>query len=168
MPSRDRSPGAAARIAASLVLLMLMPAAGIPAAASSASVTVDVGVVLASDDGSALDPALSPIRGKLQSMFRYSSYRMLARLRRTLAVGETGDFVLPGGRSMRVTPVPAAAADKVRLAVQVMEGRKNLVTTTLGLSRGGMVLLAVPHEGFSVPDRDHEPKGLMILILSAE
>lgn len=167
MPSRDRSPGAAARIAASLGLLVLMLAAGMPAAASISSVTVDVGVVLASNDGSAIDPALSPIRGKLQSMFRYSSYRMLDRLRRTLAVGETGDFVLPGNRSMRVTPVPAPA-DKVRLAVQVMEGRKNLVTTTLGLSRGGMVLLAVPREGLAAQDRDPEPKGLMILILSAE
>jgi hypothetical protein len=167
MPSRDRSPGAAARIAASLALLVLMLAVWIPAAASSASVTVDVGVVLASNDGSAIDPALFPIRGKLQSMFRYSSYRMLDRFRRTLAVGETGDFVLPGGRSMRVTLVPAPT-DKVRLAVQVMEGRKNLVTTTLGLSRGGMVLLAVPREEFSAPDRAREPKGMMILILSVD
>lgn len=167
MQSPDRSPGAVARVAASFVVLTLVLSAGIPGGASSGSVTVDVGVVLASNEGSALDPSLAPIRGKLQSMFRYSSYRMLDRLRRTLAVGETGDFVLPGGRSMRVTPVPAAA-DKVRLAVQVMEGRKNLVTTTLGLSRGGMVLLAVPREGVAAPDRGGEPKGLMILILAAE
>lgn len=164
MERRDRSPGDAARIAALSLLLMLAAAT---AAASQAPVTVDLGVVLATNEGSTLDPALSAIRGKLASMFHYSSYRMLDRRKRSLAVGDTGDFPLPGSRSMRVTPV-SAAGDKVRLAVQVMEGRKNLVTTTLALRRGGMVLLAVPREGSSVPQRDGEPEGLMILILSAE
>jgi hypothetical protein len=69
-------------------------------------------------------------------MFNYSSYKMLDRMKRTLAVGETGEFVLPGGRSIRVTPVPAPGT-KVRLAVQLLEGGRNLLTTTLGLSRGG-------------------------------
>lgn len=116
-----------------------------------------MGVVVASNEGTTTDPALASIRNQLHSMFTYSSYRMLDRRKRTLQVGETGDFPLPGNRSMRVTPVPAKG-NKVRLAVQIMEGERNLLTTTLGLSRGGMVLVGGP---------SHQ-KGVLILILSAE
>src|SRR3989304_1149963 len=110
-----------------------------------------------SPGGTTMDPAPSSIRNQLQSMFNYSSYRMVDRLKRSLSVGETGEFVLPGNRSMRVTPAPAKG-DKVRLAVQVMEGERNLVSTTLGLSRGGMGILGGPSY----------PKGVLILLISAE
>jgi hypothetical protein len=58
---------------------------------------------------------------------------------------------------MRVTPVPAPDK-KVRLAVQITEGGRSLLTTTLGLSRGGMVLVG------GLPS----PSGVMILMISAE
>jgi len=126
-------------------------------ASPDAPVAVDVGVVVASNTGTTLDPALSSIRDKLQSMFNYTSYRMVDRLRRTLSVGETGDFGLPGNRSMRATPVPAKG-NKVRLAVQIMEGDRNLLSTTIGLTRGGMVLVGGPSY----------QEGVLILIISAE
>jgi len=112
---------------------------------------------VASNEGDAMDPALTPIRNQLRSMFNYTSYRLVERLKRTLSVGETGDFGLPGNRSMRVTPVPAKG-NKVRLAVQMMEAERNLLTTTLGLTRGGMVLVGGPPY----------QKGVLILIISAE
>lgn len=155
MPSPDRMPGAGARLIAFLLLLALP--AGIGAAASGPPVTVDVGVVLASQEGATVDPALSSIQGKLRSMFNYTSYRMVDRQKRLLAVGETGEFVLPGDRSMRVTPSPSRG-QKVRLAVEIREGGKNLIATTLGLSRGGMVLVGGP--SFQ--------NGVLILIISAE
>lgn len=154
MPNPDRMPGAGARLIAFLLLLAL-PAGG--GAASGPTVAVDVGVVLASQDGATVDPALSSIQGKLRSMFNYTSYRMLDRQRRSLSVGETGDFVLPGNRSMRVTPSPSQGR-KVRLAVEIREGGRNLISTTLGLSRGGMVLVGGP--SFR--------QGVLILIISAE
>lgn len=121
------------------------------------AVGVDIGVVLASTEGSSVDPSLASLRGKLSSMFNYSSYRMLDRQRKTLEVGQTGEFGLPGGRSIRVTPAPPSGA-KMRLAVQLMEGQKNLLTTTLGLSRGGMVLVGGPRY----------QSGVLILLISAE
>ncbi|NNF84430.1 MAG: hypothetical protein HKM29_04660 [Deltaproteobacteria bacterium] len=120
-------------------------------------VAIDVGIVVASNEGTTMDPALSSIQNKLKSMFNYSSYRMVDRVVRTLSVGETGDFGLPGNRSMRATPVPAKG-NKLRLAVQIMEGDRNLLSTTLGLTRGGMVLVGGPSY----------QKGVLILIISAE
>ncbi|RJP23154.1 MAG: hypothetical protein C4529_04520 [Deltaproteobacteria bacterium] len=141
--------------AVSAVLLLLVAAS--TAFPAPGTVSVDIGSVYASNEGSSIDPALGNIRGKLRSMFNYSSYRMLDRKRRSLAVGETGDFELPGRRSMRVTPLPAQG-NKVRLSVQIREGGRNLLTTTLGLTRGGMVLVGGP---------SHQA-GVLILLISAE
>lgn len=154
MTRADRRPGP---FLPAILFLAVISAAGAAAAAAPGSVAVDIGVVAASNEGTSIDPALSALRTKLQSMFNYSSYKMLDRMKRTLAVGEAGDFTLPGGRSMRVTPVPAPDK-KVRLAVQITEGGRSLLTTTLGLSRGGMVLVG------GLPN----PSGVMILMISAE
>lgn len=154
MKRRDDGAGFLIPLAAIVVSLLL---AGAAESAPKDSIAVEIGVVVASNQGSSMDPSLSSLRTKLQSMFNYSSYKLLDRMKRTLAVGETGEFSLPGGRSMRVTPV-AAPENKVRLAVQMMEGGRNLLTTTLGLSRGGMVLVGgPPHQS-----------GVLILLISAE
>lgn len=138
-----------------VVCLLLLSAAA--ASAAPAPVTVEIGVVVASSKGKSIDPSLESLRTKLQSMFSYSSYTLIDRMKRPIAAGETGEFGLPGGRTMRVTPV-GAPEGKVRLAVQVMEGGKNLLTTTLGLNRGGMVLVGgPPHQS-----------GVLILLISAE
>ena len=163
MTRADRRPGL---FLPAIVFLAILFATGAAAAASPGSVAVDIGVVSASNEGTSIDPSLSALRTKLQSMFTYSSYKMLDRMKRTLAVGEAGDFTLPGGRSMRVTPVPAPG-NKVRLAVHITEGSRSILTTTLGLNRGGMVLVGMdlsqsPAGG--LPNK----AGAMILIISAE
>ena len=155
MPSRDPSAGPFPVLAAFLVLF-LFPGGAVNVSAAE-TVSVEIGSVYASNEGTSVDPVLGNIRGKLQSMFSYTSYRLLDRKRRSLAVGESGEFDLPGRRTMRVTPQPAHGS-KVRLSVQLTEGPKSLLTTTLGLSRGGMVLVGGP---------SHQA-GVLILIISAE
>ena len=147
-----------ARAAATFLFLLLLLAGGAGSSCFAAvTVSVDVGSIYASNVGSSVDPALNNIRGKLQSMFNYSSYKMLDRKRRSLALGETGDYELPGRRTMRVSPLPAKE-NKVRLSVNIREGGKNLLSTTIGLSRGGMVLVGGP---------TYEA-GVLILIISAD
>src|SRR5512143_3811751 len=154
MARRDRRPGAFPRIVSLVAVLLL--AAG-TAASADAPVSIDLGVAVASNEGTRIDPQLSDLRTKLKAMFDYTSYRMVDRRKRTLAVGETGEFALPGSRSMRVTPAPSSG-NKVRLAVQSMAGQRRLLTTTLGLARGGMVLVGGPaHQN-----------GVLILFICAE
>src|SRR5512134_3142833 len=155
MPSRNPSMRPSPAAIAILALLLLPGVSGSAFAADT--VSVEIGSVYASNEGASMDPVLGNIRGKLQSMFNYTSYKLLDRKRRSLAVGETGEFELPGRRTMRVTPQPAQG-NKVRLSVQITEGAKNLLNTTLGLSRGGMVLVGAP---------THQ-SGVLILIISAE
>ncbi len=137
-------------------LLLLLLLAAVPSEAAD-TVTVDVGAVYASNEGTSIDPALGTIRGKLHSMFNYTSYRMLDRKRRSLSVGEAGEFELPDRRTMRATLLPSRG-DKVRLLIQISDGPRKLLTTTLGLRRGGMVLVGGP---------SHKA-GVLILIISAE
>jgi hypothetical protein len=154
MPGPDTHGRAGASVLSFFLLLLLL--AAIPSEAAD-TVTIDVGAVYASNEGTSIDPALGKIRGKLRSMFNYTSYRMLDRKRRSLSVGETGEFELPDRRTMLATPLPARG-DKVRLSVRLSEGPRNLLTTTLGLRRGGMVLVGgPPHQA-----------GVLILIISAE
>jgi hypothetical protein len=155
MPPKPDMRGWAGAPALSVFLFLLLLAA-VPSEAAD-TVAVDVGAVYASNEGTSVDPALGTIRGKLHSMFNYTSYRMLDRKRRSLAVGEVGEFELPGRRTMRATPLPASG-DKVRLSIQISEGQRNLLTTTLGLRRGGMVLVGGPSY----------QSGVLILLISAE
>jgi len=152
---RPKHRGRAGAPALSFLLLLLLLAV-VPSEAAD-TVSVDVGSVYASDEGTSIDPALGTIRGKLHSMFNYTSYRMLDRKRRALSVGEAGEFELPGRRTMRATLLPARG-DKVRLSIRISDGPRNLLTTTLGLRRGGMVLVGGP---------THQA-GVLILIISAE
>lgn len=140
-----------------LFLLLLLAGGGGSHCLAADTVSVDVGTIYASNEGSSVDPALNYIHGKLQSMFNYSSYKILDRKRRSLAVGETGDYELPGRRIMHISPLPAKD-NKVRLSVNIREGGKNLLSTTIGMSRGGMVLVGGP---------SHEA-GVLILIISAD
>jgi hypothetical protein len=154
MPRPDPRGRAGAPALFGFLLLLLI--AAVPSEAAD-TVIVDVGAVYASNEGTSVDTALGTIRGKLHSMFNYTSYRMLDRKSRSLAVGETGEFELPGRRTMRATPLPARG-DKVRLSIQISEGPRNLLTTTLGLRRGGMVLVGGPAY----------QSGVLILLISAE
>jgi hypothetical protein len=156
----SRSPSHRLLFAAVLLIAVLAAfAPPVPAARASGenAVTIDVGAILASNEGSSMDPALSGIRGKLRVMFNYTSYRMVARKARTLAVGETGKYDLPGRRTMQVTVLPFHG-NRVRLLMRLQEEGRNLLTTTLGLPRGGMVLVGGP------PFRS----GVLILVIAAE
>ena len=154
MPRLEPRGRAGAPVLSLLLLLLLF--GGAPSEAAD-TVSVDVGAVYASNEGTSIDPALGTIRVKLHSMFNYTSYRMLDRKRRSLSVGETGEFELPDRRTMRATLLPARR-DKVRLSIQISDGQRKLLTTTLGLSRGGMVLVGGPSY----------QSGVLILIISAE
>ena len=154
-PSRDPRAAAAAALAALLLLLPLGGAWNVCLAAES--VSLDVASVYASNAGTSIDPALSKLQGKLASMFQYSSYKLLDRKHRRLTEGDREEIELPDKRSMRIRLL-SLDDRKVRLYVQIREKDKKLLGTTLGLPRGGMVMVGgPPHEA-----------GVLIFIISAD
>ncbi len=157
----------ARRAAAGLLLPLFLPLLAVAgalsfpapagAARAAAVLSLDVGVVVASNEGGTVDPALGGVRQKLKSMFNYTSYRLLGRQRKSLGIGETGEFALPDARVLRATP-SSVSGGKVRIAIQILESGKNVLTTTLGFPRGGMVIVGGP---------THKA-GVLILLISAE
>jgi len=152
MPSRSLDPRA---FAALFLLLVFGGPAGFCLA--SDTITIDVGSVYASNSGNEKDPSLIHIQGKLEHMFDYSSYRLLDRKRQKFSEGERKEFELPDKRSMRIKLL-SVEGKKIRLYVRIQEKGKKLLGTTLGLSRGGMVLVGGPaHES-----------GVLIFLISAD
>ena len=99
------------------LLLLLLPLAAVPSEAAD-KVSVEVGAVYASNEGTSIDPALGTIRGKLQSMFNYTSYRMHVGSKLVLdATGEavTGNYFSTlglGPHLGRKPQSPPAIADR--------------------------------------------------------
>lgn len=136
---------------AAALLLAAVPTPG----ACAPPVDVEVAVVLASNGAPAVDPDLSAWAPKLRQMFKYTTYRLIGRQKK--AVGdEPVDFPLAGGKVLKASQSPSKDG-KIRLAVQVLDGSKNLLSTSLAMPKGGNVLLAGP---------SHQD-GVLILILSA-
>ena len=99
----DPHPGRRLTAIAFVGLLLI---AQIAVASPDAQVAIDVGVVVASHDGPTIDPELSSIRNQLQSMFNYSSYRMIDRLKRTLPWTKRVSSAFPAGVPCVLLPSP--------------------------------------------------------------
>lgn len=129
-------------LALSACALLLLPFLAAPA--FSAPVTLDIGVVLASNDGKEIDPALSEIKGKLSQMFKYTAYKLLDRQKKSAEPGQAVEMALPGNRTLKLVPEAPDAKGKEKVALQIHEGAKSLLSTSLVLSKGGMVLVGGP------------------------
>lgn len=120
-------PGGAVRsAAAALGAMVLAPALLLgavlgPAPAASAAEPVELRVVAAllSDEPGAIDPAARQLHEALKRQrMEFRSARVVTSKTLRLAVGETGQVPLPGGRSLQVQPLDAGEGG-VLLAVRV-------------------------------------------------
>ena len=59
--------------------------------------------MLVARDDTTIDPKLETHIAELQSMFVYSSYRLLGEENLTLATGQSGSVALPGGHKLDLT-----------------------------------------------------------------
>ena len=134
---RDR---ASAPVLSFLLLLMLL--AAVPSEAAD-PITVDVGSVYASNEGTSIDPALKTIREKLHSMFNYTSYRLLSSQSLNLQVGQSGMVSLPGNHRLKITPhqIHDSRAD---IALKMMKKRRTVFQTQVQLLNRGNLFVGGP------------------------
>lgn len=129
--------------AAALVAAALLALAG--GAAAGDGVAVTIGSVLATDAGREFDPRLVSMKPQFDSLFRYSSYRLMKQERRTIRWGGGESFDIPGGRYLVVAPKELRDS-KVTMDVMLLEGGRPLVDTTVALRNHGMLLLGGPKQ----------------------
>ncbi len=104
-PRRCASSSAALRARRPVTLAVIaavLAAALVPAAAAAGErVELTIGSVLATDSGREFDSRLVAMKPQFDSLFRYSSYRLMKQETRTVGWGEGASFEIPGGRYPR-------------------------------------------------------------------
>ena len=121
------------------ILLIEVP---LPAAAKD-SCRISVETILASRDGSGVDPQLRQHIGELQSMFNYTAYRLLSSEVLNLREGQSGTVALPGSRQLTITPnkIQGSRAD---IAMQMMKKRRPVFQTQIQLLNNGSLFVGGP------------------------
>ena len=108
-----------------LVLIALMASGLAGAAWAKDDIAVDVRTVLASQESEYLDPKLSSLIKELQSIFRYSSYRLLSEDDVGLSMKETGTVSLPGNRVLEITPLQIEG-DRMEFRLVILKKKKEI------------------------------------------
>ncbi len=141
--------GAILRILATgfLAVFLVSPSLG-----AAAEVTVEVRIILASNDGSGIDPALGGLAGKL-SRFKFNSYRLLSVRSITVEPPGGGSVPLPGGKALQITDT-----ERVKKRLKMNVSVADVVSTRVSLKKKGTVMLGgINHGG-----------GELILAISAK
>jgi hypothetical protein len=107
------------------------------------NIDVTVQTVLASQDEVFIDPGLSNMAKELQSLFRYSSYRLLGKDRLNLALDKTGSVVLPGQRVLKITPT-GTKGDRVELKLVIHKKNRQVFETVIQLLNRGSIIVGGP------------------------
>jgi hypothetical protein len=123
----------------------------------ASAVEVRIGAVLASNSGKEFDQRLTSMQRQFNTLFAYSSYRLVKEQRQQVAWGERVGFDIPGGRYVLVIP-KEFKDNRVLMRVMVIEGSRPIVDTALSLRDHGTFLVGGP--------REHD--GVIILSIGAD
>ena len=121
------------------------------------AVEVRIKAVLASNSGKEFDQRLASMQRQFNTLFAYSSYRLVKEQRQQVAWGEKVGFDIPGGRYVLVIP-KEFKDNRVLMKVMVIEGSRPIVDTVLSLRDHATFLIGGP--------RQHD--GVIILSIGAD
>jgi len=100
--------------------------------------------VIAADTGEGIDERLLPMGGRLESLFRYTTYRLISHQVGRTECGRTAAFTLPGGWIVHVEP-NAVSDDMIAMELMLFQGARPMMTTDLRLKNHGMLIVGGPH-----------------------
>jgi hypothetical protein len=110
------------------------------------SVHVTIRTILATNQGNELDPKLKGMENQLK-VLKYRSYRSLKDESQDVPWQGNGEFDIPGGRSLTVTP-QEFRNNRIALKVRLTGGQKPPLDTTVRIpNKGNFILGGPPHEG---------------------
>lgn len=145
---REHDPSVGSRVRNALICTMVtvvictlaIPAGSAPAAGR---IHVVVRTVLASQGQAFMDPELSDLVHELQSLFRYSSYRLLGKDRLALNLKEQGTVALPGKRVLKITPT-RIHDKRVELELVIFKKKRRIFETVIQLLNHGRLVVGGP------------------------
>lgn len=130
-----------------LILLCVLALAGLRGEVfAQTPISLSVQVIHASNQGTAVDPALAKIRSQLSSL-TYSNYRLLDTHPLSTKLGAKHAIPLPGGRTLDLYPY-GLSDGRLELLVTITEGSTRILDTTVRLSNNSTIVVGGPsHAG---------------------
>ncbi|MFC1885064.1 hypothetical protein ACFL2O_09860 [Thermodesulfobacteriota bacterium] len=125
-----------------LLSAFILVCTALPARAQD-KISIVVKTVLASQGEEYIDPSLKDLAKELQSVFRYSSYRLLGQDKMSLGKGQTGTASLPGDRSLKITPL-STKGDRVTLKLEIIKGGRQIFQTEARLRNRSSITVGGP------------------------
>jgi hypothetical protein len=107
-------------------------------------ILLSVDEVIAADTGQGVDERLLPMGGRLESLFRYTTYRLISHQVGRTECGRTVAFTLPGGWIVHVEP-NAVNDNMIAMELILFQGARPMMTTDLRLRNHGMLIVGGPH-----------------------
>lgn len=124
-----------------VLMLSLNPTPEYVLAGESCQISVET--ILAARNDSVVDPQLKRHIGELQSMFNYTSYRLLGSERLNLSAGQSGMVSLPGNRRLKITP-QKISGNRADIALQMMKQKRTVFQTQIQLLNRGSLFVGGP------------------------
>ena len=112
---------------------------------SGGEVRIVVSLIEASNDAPRVDPQIRGLVKQFRGDFRYSSYKLVSRIPKTIKIGSYETVRLPGSREMRLY-ARGYENNRVKLNVKVTErGRRGrgreVLNTDFRIVRGGTIMI---------------------------
>ncbi len=100
--------------------------------------------VIAADTGEGIDQRLLPMGLRLESLFRYTTYRLVSHQVGRAECGRTAAFTLPGGWIVHVEP-NAVRDNMIAMELMLFEGARPMMVTDIRMRNHGMLIIGGPH-----------------------
>ena len=126
-----------------LLLVAAISMLVMPAAVPAAEINIGIKTILASNDQQYEDPQLRGIITELQSVFRFTSYRLLKQDRLALNQGQTGKVNLPDSRILSVTPT-GNRGNRTPMELRINKKGRQIFKTQIELLKGGTITVGGP------------------------
>ncbi|MCH6254923.1 hypothetical protein MLD52_00060 [Puniceicoccaceae bacterium K14] len=112
-------------------------------AVNAESSQIQATVVLASSDGTGVDPQLKRFGANLKKLFRHDSFKLHGRSNTEISLPGTSTLTLGRGYQLKLDASPAKDG-RIRLKAKWIQGSRVLIETTLVVSRNRPSLLGGP------------------------
>ncbi|MDM8551667.1 hypothetical protein QUF72_16390 [Desulfobacterales bacterium HSG2] len=110
---------------------------------SEHKINIVIKTVLASQGDKFADPRLSDLIRELESVFKYSSYRLLSRNSMNLRMKETGTALLPEDRVLKITLLKIKG-DRASLRLEISKKNRQIFQTVIQLLNKGAITVGGP------------------------
>jgi len=137
----------------------LVASATLAQASPPDALRVQVTAVRAAESGPS-DPLLVSLKPRLRRLIGYRAFQIVSREDRQCEWRSEARFVLPGGRKLQLLP-KALDQDVVKMQVRLLEGKRRLLDTNVGVMNGGTMLFGVGRDSRFGDDA-------LIIVLKAE